>query len=516
MALQVIGEIGRNQSPSKPKPSAPSNTFWTGNFEIAIPAQEAGMAIAVFWMGTEPPGYTWIDESGEHSLPWFAGEIYIRGASRHRMGSPTGEAYEHGCTLIRFGQATDAGTLRIGYPFGVTHENHLSAIVLQCKGILDVDYDYLGNGPWTWYRFTVGSILAGTYEIGTLPFARAIDNSSDLYPPVPNIATFMPGLANGIEGPDQLTATEHELYLGSVAAIAASDGNFPPTVGNISSFAYTPGAGWSATDPYLAPDISGISGFPNIPGVLWGTWRILSTIDYHTLQGSLSDGGDELGAWGISWLSIAGEPPDDATRRNGPEIIHTEDGFTYVAVAAAGGIEVWRTRFARPPWQLVAAATNVAGDAEPSMAHDPYRDQVHLLLVRDGAIYATWTQDDGATWEVPTVAFGDIAGDGLEFRHPEIRIDPEEGRGARACYVQNGEIGEIWLQQRDSGSIAWSASLRVADTAGQALEFEDEGFALSWAPDTQERLLAVWQIAGESGFSCWESLDGGATWSRAS
>ncbi len=184
------------------------------------------------------------------------------------------------------------------------------------------------------------------------------------------------------------------------------------------------------------------------------------------------------------------------------------------AEAIDGDIYYYRSKHTIPVagFDSISQVTSTGKDSHPRMALAGPAGRIALLWEREDPagtwnIYEAFSDDEGRTWSTPSVGLSGA-------RRPTIN-GHEDGPVVRAGFKYNSGSsgpGKIHSSRQRDGDTSPGAYAAIVDTAGSAIEIEDDSFHLY--PTADNRWLLVCVVSGESASSDWVSDDDGQSFTR--
>lgn len=145
---------------------------------------------------------------------------------------------------------------------------------------------------------------------------------------------------------------------------------------------------------------------------------------------------------------------------------------------------------------------------------DDHEFRAQLIPGGPGLVGLTFCRDDS------DVYFGQSGDDGRTFGG-YVKVLDDAKHPTLFCLNNKSTIVAGW-RESNSHIVAkatrdlsnWSAEFSFKDGAGTAIEFEDDTFHFSQAPEGPDRLVLVARKSGDDGPTTWWSADLGATWTE--
>lgn len=138
----------------------------------------------------------------------------------------------------------------------------------------------------------------------------------------------------------------------------------------------------------------------------------------------------------------------------------------------------------------------------------PERGTLLAAWVREGAVLAADSWDDGETWTEPCTMIENAF-------HPTLAALPD-GRVILIAFrpdPADDEVGTLVARWKDSGGAEWSPEATLMGEAGP-LRVQKGGFHAVYLPEGAARLALTALPEGEEGPAFWWSADEGRTWTR--
>ena len=180
--------------------------------------------------------------------------------------------------------------------------------------------------------------------------------------------------------------------------------------------------------------------------------------------------------------------------------LHNRWPYYWRAGGATGGnVAVHRAEYPVPA--SYTSRVIAAAGTQPCLGYEDRRSRLWVIFTSSGGgVKDAYSDDDGATWSTPAVAF-------TTGTRPVIAVCPQTGFILRAVFDDPNIVGTI---TEPDGTV--SDHFTFQDDTATDLEFEDERFDLSYAYNGRRSILLAAKKLGDTVVTDFESVDDGRTW----